>query len=170
MARGNISSLGIGSGSYKDYMAKQVSLSISRNQYRANMSDERLQLIRNAVYRLVSNWPSEDKMAILTEYGDGGVLKKNYSQEDLNKALTESIIIHLDPTDLEQLYAQVTAEARNMSRDIKKIEKKRKKLEEALKNEKSDFKKKQLENKLLMFDKKYSPRKFYGGGGTYIKP
>ena len=50
------------------------------------------------------------------------------------------------------------------------IEKKRKKLEEALKNEKSDFKKKQLENKLLMFDKKYSPHKFYGGGGTYIKP
>lgn len=50
------------------------------------------------------------------------------------------------------------------------IEKKRKKLEEALKNEKSDFKKKQLENKLLMFDKKYSPRKFYDGGGTYIKP
>jgi len=50
------------------------------------------------------------------------------------------------------------------------IEKKRKKLEEALKNEKSNFKKKQLENKLLMFDKKYSPRKFYSGGGTYIKP
>lgn len=125
MARGNISSLGIGSGSYKDYMAKQVSLSISRNQYRANMSDERLQLIRNAVYKMVSNWPPEDNMAILTEYGDGGVLKKNYSKEDLNRALTESIIIHLDPADLEQLYTQVTAESRKMSRDIKRIEKKR---------------------------------------------
>lgn len=49
------------------------------------------------------------------------------------------------------------------------LEKKREKLEKALKNETSEYKKKQLENKLIMFNKKYNPRKFYGGGGTYVK-
>ncbi len=49
------------------------------------------------------------------------------------------------------------------------LEKKRENLEIALKNETNEYKKKQLENKLIMFDKKYKPRKFYGGGGTYVK-
>lgn len=50
------------------------------------------------------------------------------------------------------------------------LEKKREKLETALKNETKEYKKKQLENKLIMFDKKYNPPKFYYGGGTYVKP
>lgn len=51
-----------------------------------------------------------------------------------------------------------------------KVELKIKKLEEAIKEEKNEYKKKQLENKLLLLNKKFKPQKFYYGGGTYVKP
>lgn len=53
---------------------------------------------------------------------------------------------------------------------VNKIDKKIKMLEEKINNEKSEYKKKQLENKLLLLRKKYYPDKFYYGGGTYVKP
>lgn len=115
----------IGTRNLSDFTAKQISSSISRTNYRSQVvSDERLQKFRDAVYKLVSNWTREDKLMIISEYGDTSALGKNPSRasdELINKVITESLIIHLDPNDLQQLYNDVMMSTNSLKKDIRKI-------------------------------------------------
>ena len=117
----------IGTRNFNDYTTRQISSAISRSNYRTKVvSDERLQKFREAVYKLVSGWAREDKLLIISEYGDNSLLGKNPNDETINRVCTESLIIHLDPGDLEKLYNDVMVETRNLKKDIAKIQNKRK--------------------------------------------
>lgn len=124
MANNNTTPLNgtIGTRQFADYNATAISRSISRDTYRsAVISDKRMQRFREIVYKMVSAWAREDKFAMLSAYGDVRSVGSNPSDEALNRALTESIIINLKPEDLEQLYRDVTVKERKMVGDIKKL-------------------------------------------------
>ena len=117
----------IGTRNFNDYTTRQISSAISRSNYRSKIvSDERLQKFREAVYKLVSGWVTEDKLMIISEYGDSSLLGKNPNDETINRVCTESLIIHLDPGDLEKLYSDVMITKNNLKKDISKIQRKRK--------------------------------------------
>ena len=117
----------IGTRDFNDYTTRQISSAISRTNYRSKIvSDERLQKFREAVFKLVSGWTKEDKLMIIAEYGDGNLLGRNPSDEAINRVCTESLIIHLEPGDLEKLYNDVMVTTRNLKKDIAKIQNKRK--------------------------------------------
>jgi len=115
----------IGTRAFRDMTARGISTEISRNNYEQNMlSDQRLNAIRQAVYKMVSSWAMEDKIAILTEYGDVDRIGKNASEKVVNAQVTETLIVHLDPADLNQLYKDVGVRERKLMGDVKAIQKK----------------------------------------------
>ena len=119
---GNTTSLNIGMRNFSDYNARQISKEISRENYRTVVvSDQRMQKFRNAVYKMVNKWAYSDKMNLIIEYGDAAAVGRNPSEEALNRALTESIIIHLEPSDLEQLYKDIVISTESLKKDIKKL-------------------------------------------------
>lgn len=114
----------IGTRKFKDSTANILSESISRNNYREKVaSDKRLQEFRKAVYNLVSTWLLEDKLFILAQYNDTRYLKSN-DEEEVNRLLTESLIIHLDPADLQQLCNDVLVKNSQVKKSIDTIQKK----------------------------------------------
>lgn len=116
----------LGTRKFKDSTASNISSSISRDVYRNSIkSDKRLQELRKAVYRLVQTWSREDKILILTEYGDTAQLRGSADDDTLNKVLTESLIIHLEPADLNQLYNDVIVKQSALKKDIKRINEKK---------------------------------------------
>ena len=117
----------IGARNFKDNTSSEISVGISRRNYeKIVVSDKRMQELREAVYKMVSSWIKEDKLYMLREYGDIRALGKNPNEKDINKLLTESIIVHLPPGDLQQLYNDVMVTGRKMKKDVKDIERKRK--------------------------------------------
>lgn len=121
----------IGTRDFKDYSAKEISTNVSRYNYRSQVkSDKELNEFRQIVYKMVSTWAREDKIAQITEYGDAGQLQKysNPSEEVINKVLTESIIIHLDPSDLRRLRMDMQRKVDKIRMGMKKGEANRKKV------------------------------------------
>ena len=117
-----LSSGTLGTRNFSNYTARQISSEISRNNYRTVVvSDQRMQKFRNSVFKMVSKWGRYDKLNILTEYGDISSVGNNPSDDVLNRALTESIIIHLEPNELEQLYKDIIIETESLKKDIKKL-------------------------------------------------
>lgn len=118
----------IGTRNFNDYSAKEISVEISRHNYRSQVkSDKELNEFRQIVYKMVSGWTREDKIAQITEYGDASMLQKysNPSEDTINKILTESIIIHLDPADLRKLRSDMMKKAQKVRMGIQKAEKNR---------------------------------------------
>ena len=118
----------IGTRNFADYTSRKISANVSKRNYETMIvSDQRLQKFRDAVYKMVSGWLPEDCLAILTEYGDSSSLSKNYTSKELYKATTESIIVHLNPKDLNTLYNDVIISEHEMMSDIKAVNKEKKK-------------------------------------------
>lgn len=114
----------IGTRQFDDMTARGISSSISRENFNLTVqSDERMQKFRDAVYKLVSSWTMEDKVAIITEYGDSGFLKKykKPTEDIVNRVCTESIIIHMDPKDLKQLYNDIMIKEKQLNSKVKMI-------------------------------------------------
>lgn len=121
----------IGTRHFDDYSAKEISVEVSRHNYRNQIkSDSELNEFRDIVYKMVSHWAREDKIAQITEYGDASVLQqyRNPSEDVINKVLTESIIIHLDPADLRKLRMDVQRKTEKVRKGIQKAEKNRRKV------------------------------------------
>lgn len=119
----------IGTRNFNDYTTREISSNISRYNYRHKMSsDQELAEFRNIVYKMVSGWAREDKIAQITEYGDASMLEKyrNPSNDDLNRILTESIIIHLDPEDLRKLRMDMMKKKGQVIKGISKANRNRK--------------------------------------------
>ena len=116
----------IGTRNFSDYGAKQISTEVSRRNYRQGIkSDAELDEFRQIVYKMVSGWAMEDKIAQITEYGDASQLQKyrNPSDEVINKILTESIIIHLNPEDLRRLRLDMGQKANKVRKGIERANK-----------------------------------------------
>ena len=77
------------------------------------------------VYTLVSSMAEDDKLNLLSEYGDTGKLNK--SRSNLDDVLTETIIINLPAAELEMLVRDVKVREQDMKKDIQTISKRDKK-------------------------------------------
>lgn len=116
----------IGQRDFNDYQAKEISANVSRRVYqRQVVTDKQLDEFRQVVYKMVSGYAREDKIAIITEYGDASLLKGDISESKLNKICTETLIIHLDPATLRQLRDDLGARESELRKQVKNLEKKR---------------------------------------------
>jgi len=118
--------------SFADYTARQMSLEVARHNY-GMVSDAKMEEFRKIVFKMVSTWAPEDKVRLLSEYGDMSRLPKNPRESDINKQLTETLIVHLNPSDLQQLVDDTITQENNLRKDIKQGIAKRKKENEKLK-------------------------------------
>ena len=113
----------IGTQRFNDYTANQIGANISKHNYDTRIkSDAELQEFRNVIYKMVSGWTREDRLLQLTEYGDISSIGNNPSDRAISAALTESIIIHLDPEDLRKLRAQMIKKKDNIKAGIQVAE------------------------------------------------
>jgi hypothetical protein len=176
----NTTSLGTGIGSgrvtkrqFSDVTSRSVSESIARNNYRRSVvSDSKMKRLREYVFKMVSNWPYEDKYNIIREYGDASLLKTNPSKERLNRQVTETLIINMKQEDLEILLKDIIVDESRISKEVKTIRNKRKtikpmkesfssrtfeKVYEDIKNVK---KPKDIQKYLKAYDKSYKVPKY----------
>jgi len=51
----------------------------------------------------LSTWYEGDLMNVVSQYGDSGRLGRKYKRKDLNRVCAETIILHMDSYDLQQI-------------------------------------------------------------------
>lgn len=121
----SLSSHGIGSGGFTSSAARMISNQISRsNLEMQRKSDVKVKKFYDSVYQLVVSMSTEEKMSILTSYGDIDQLGSKASEVEINAKVAESLIIHLSERDIEGLLAQVRLEnkkiVQNATKEIQK--------------------------------------------------
>jgi len=112
----------VGSRQFNDSAATMISSAISRNEFKKHlMDDPRMQEFHETVIRMVAGWSTEDKIAIITEYGDGGLIRSNNNlkTKDLDRICAEAIIVHLKPEDLRQLYNDISVKEKKLMADTR---------------------------------------------------
>jgi hypothetical protein len=125
--RNNTTSLGMGGGprltarSFNDMTARSISTEVARSNYRKSFrSNFKLAELRNYVYKMVSSWSKEDKMAILAQYGDlKGVMRSG--GKNINEQLTETLIIRLKEEDLQVLLRDIRSDEMGLARKVRGI-------------------------------------------------
>lgn len=133
MATGNTTSLnmgpsgsGVGVRDFKDATARALSLSISKGNYQQAMkTDEKFRLFNQYVYAMVSKWSVEDKLNIISEYGDSTQLGNNPSEDQINRICAMSIIVNLSQADLELLVSDVKMQIEKLRSKARKLNRKR---------------------------------------------
>ena len=109
--------------------ADQNSLSgiISRESNRANygalLSDKRMEEVRKMLFRMVQRWDEHDVRAIIANYGDASLIQGRMSKDKLCKQAVETIIINMDPEELEALAKRTKYRVAGLKNDIKKNDK-----------------------------------------------
>ena len=61
--------------------------------------------LRKIIYRMVSRWSRNEKIAIIGDYGDANLINGSESEGKINRILTETLIINMDAEKLEALAA-----------------------------------------------------------------
>ena len=61
--------------------------------------------LRKIIYRMVSRWSRNEKIAIIGDYGDANLISGSESEGKINRILTETLIINMDAEKLEALAA-----------------------------------------------------------------
>lgn len=119
---------GVGTHNFDNYTSRMLDAEVSRHNYQVGVKDDKqLQEFRDLVYKMVSTWLYEDKIRIVSEYGDSELLDKNPKEKELNAICTESLIIHLPKADLQKLVSEVRVKENNLKKDVDKAKKNREK-------------------------------------------
>lgn len=154
----------IGQRQFSDFNATEISGAISRSNFREQIKyDKKLNDFREAVYKIVQGYAYEDKLNIITEYGDYSQLNgKNLDEDDINQICTESMIIHLDPGTLKQLVADMGMKEQILKRSVKEDMKRRRVFTgfntdtfEDIYKQIKDMKKNNYEKNINVVDKSY---------------
>jgi len=128
--RNNTTSLGMGGSpggggggsitarQFNDYTARSISTEVARANYRKSVRSEyKIAELRQYVFKMVSSFSEEDKMAILAEYGDA----KLVNSKKLNEAVTETLIIRLKEEDLQLLLKDIRGDETKLSRKVQRM-------------------------------------------------
>jgi hypothetical protein len=127
--RNNTTSLGMGGSpggggggitarQFNDYTARSISTEVARANYRKSVrSDYKVAELRQYVFKMVSSFSQEDKMAILAEYGDAKLAKTG----KINEAVTETLIIRLKEEDLQILLRDIRGDEVKLGRKVNRI-------------------------------------------------
>jgi predicted hydrocarbon binding protein len=131
---GNTTPLGAGEGTsftardFRDTNAKMISQTIARENYRSKgMSNAKLSELRKYVFKMVTGWTNDTKMRIISEYGDMSQLRSS-NPEEVNRQVTETLIINLKPEDAEILLRDIKINERKIFKDVTTIQNSRTKL------------------------------------------
>jgi hypothetical protein len=132
----NTTPLGAGEGTsftardFRDANAKMISQTIARENYRSNaLSGSKLSELRKYVFKMVNGWSNETKMRIISEYGDSSQLR-SANPEEVNRQVTETLIINLKPEDAEILLRDIRVKEKKLYRDVEQINRSRVQLSE----------------------------------------
>jgi hypothetical protein len=131
---GNTTPLGAGEGTsftardFRDTNAKMISQTIARENYRSKtLSNAKLGELRKYVFKMVTGWTNDTKMRIISEYGDMSQLRSS-NPEEVNRQVTETLIINLKPEDAEILLRDIKVNERKLYSDVSSIQRSRTKL------------------------------------------
>jgi hypothetical protein len=109
---------GITARQFNDYTARSISTEVARANYRKSIrSDYKVAELRQYVFKMVSSFSQEDKMAILAEYGDAKLAKTG----KINEAVTETLIIRLKEEDLQLLLKDIRGDEVKLGRKVNKM-------------------------------------------------
>jgi hypothetical protein len=132
--RNNTTSIGMGgaprltSRGFNDMTARAISTEVARANYRKSFrSNFKVAELRNYVFKMVSSWSKEDKMAILAQYGD----VKNVMRmggRNINEQLTETLIIRLKEEDIQVLLRDIKSDELGLARKVRGIRNSQKKM------------------------------------------
>ena len=124
-----LSTKGLTVGNFNDPTARMISSTIARENLNNSISDERLNAFRQTVYKMCYTWEKEELVRIISEYGDSSYLKSsNPSKKELARVCTESLIVHLSQSDLQQLISDINTKERKLKGAVKSAQRSREKL------------------------------------------
>ena len=124
-----LSTKGLTVGNFNDPTARMISSTIARENLNNSISDERLNAFRETVYKMCYTWEKEELVRIISEYGDSSYLKSsNPSKKELARVCTESLIVHLSQSDLQQLISDINIKERKLKGAVKSAQRSREKL------------------------------------------
>ena len=124
-----LSTKGLTVGNFNDPTARMISSTIARENLNNSISDERLNAFRQTVYKMCYTWEKEELVRIISEYGDSSYLKSsNPSKKELARVCTESLIVHLSQSDLQQLISDINTKERKLKGAVKNAQRSREKL------------------------------------------
>lgn len=83
----------------------QISREVNRHNYGLLLSDQKMNELRKIIYRMVSRWSRRDKINLIATYGDGNLIRGSENDGQINRILTETLIINMDAEKLESLAA-----------------------------------------------------------------
>ena len=130
-SNGNTTSLNLsgtlGTRNYRDRTMRDISNRISRTNISVvAKSDARVKALRDIVFRYVEGLSPEDKINIITEYGDIALLRGSTSTSKLNEVCTMTIMSNMSPEDLEQLKNDIVLRGKNLKKKLKSNERDKK--------------------------------------------
>ena len=124
-----LSAKGLTVGNFNDPTARMISSKIARENLNNSISDEKLNAFRETVYKMCYTWEKEELVRIISEYGDSSYLKSsNPSKKELARVCTESLIVHLSQSDLQQLISDINIKERKLKGAVKSAQRSREKL------------------------------------------
>ena len=124
-----LSTKGLTVGNFNDPTARMISSTIARENLNNSISDEKLNAFRETVYKMCYTWEKEELVRIISEYGDSSYLKSsNPSKKELARVCTESLIVHLSQSDLQQLISDINTKERKLKGAVKSAQRSREKL------------------------------------------
>ena len=130
-SNGNTTSLNLsgtlGTRNYRDRTMRDLSNRISRTNISVvAKSDARVKALRDIIFRYVEGLALEDKINIITEYGDLALLRGSTSESKLNEVCTMTIMSNMSPEDLEQLKSDIILKGKNLKKHLKDAERDKK--------------------------------------------
>ena len=106
---GGSSSTGVGIDStITSSLGKQIQASVSRANLEARVKDnESIKGLYEDVQKMVSRWYTEDKLNIISTYGNANNLPKGANEAAINNETTLTLISNLDKEELKKIISRL---------------------------------------------------------------
>lgn len=135
LGNGRTGSVGMGSipGSVSmrrtnNSLTNMVSKSIAESNYeKLKYNDKKVAQLRIYILRMAESWTVEDKINVISQYGDATFLPKKPTLGQINELFARTLIIRLPASDLEKLMKDIIVDEKELNKEIAKVRKTNKK-------------------------------------------
>jgi hypothetical protein len=117
---GGSSSTGVGlDRNVTSSLGKQIQSAVSRANLEARVKDnETIKGLYDDVQKMVSRWSLEDKLNIISTYGNANNLPKGANEAAINNETTLTLISNLDKEELKKIIASEESRGRQLIKDV----------------------------------------------------
>src|SRR5574344_54869 len=117
---GGSSSTGVGlDRNVTSSLGKQIQSAVSRANLEARVKDnETIKGLYDDVQKMVSRWSPEDKLNIISTYGNANNLPKGANEAAINNETTLTLISNLDKEELKKIIASEESRGRQLIKDV----------------------------------------------------